>query len=132
MLWSVINWTTEDHPDFPEFERRRPSDGSAKPILVTCLDLRRHSQSRSENQTFTAEQHFTPTLYLPEAEHGGSGALTYAQIRSEPPDGLACDVDGTRTEGCSEGDPAFRKVHMDGNRRGRRQRRADLLNLSHG
>ena len=90
MLWSVINWTTEDHPDFPEFEndalrRFREADALPPPLPPTFAEP-------IENQAF-AQNSIIPTLYLPEAS-GGSGALTYA-LTPEPPDGLELD-DATR------------------------------------
>ena len=94
MLWSVINWTTEDHRDFPEFEhdalrRFREADtlpASPPPTFAEPI----------ENLTF-AQNSIIPTFYLPEAT-GGSGALTYA-LAPEPPDGLACDEEARELSG---------------------------------
>ena len=94
MLWSVINWTTEDHPDFPEFERdalqrfREADTLAASPPPTFAEPI--------QNQTFT-QNSITPTLYLPEAS-GGSGALTYA-LTPELPDGLACDEEARELSG---------------------------------
>ncbi|MDE2869624.1 MAG: AAA family ATPase [Chloroflexota bacterium] len=94
MLWSVINWTTEDHPDFPEFEhdalrRFREADAPPTPAPPTFAEP-------IENQAF-AQNRIIPTLHLPEAS-GGSGALTYA-LKPEPPAGLACDEDSRELSG---------------------------------
>ncbi len=95
MLWSVINWTTEDHPDFPESERdalRRFREaenlGSSRPLTFA---------EPIANQAFT-QNSFIPTLYLPEAS-GGSGALTYT-LTPEPPVGLSCGEETRELSGC--------------------------------
>ena len=94
MLWSVINWRTEDHPDFPESERdalRRFREAVPRPPSPTPTFT-----EPIENQTFT-QHSITPTLYLPEAS-GGSGSLAYA-LTPEPPDGLMCDEEARELSG---------------------------------
>ena len=94
MLWSVINWTTEDQPDFPEFEHdalRRFREADTLPASPPPT-----FEEPIENQTF-AQNSLIPTVYLPEAS-GGSGALTYA-LTPEPPDGLACDEEARELSG---------------------------------
>ena len=94
MLWSVINWTTEDHADFPKFEhdalrRFREADAPPTPAPPTFPDS-------IENQTF-AQNCIVPNLYLPAAS-GGSGALTYS-LTPEPPDGLELDAEARELSG---------------------------------
>ena len=94
MLWSVINWETEPHPDFPQFERDalrrfREADTLPPPPPPTFAEP-------IENQTF-AQNSPIPTLYLPEVS-GGSGALTYV-LTPEPPDGLVCDEEARELSG---------------------------------
>ena len=94
MLWSVINWTTEDQPDFPEFERhalRRFREADALPASLPPTFA-----EQIENRTF-AQSSIIPTLSLPEAS-GGSGALTYA-LTPETPDGLECDEEARELSG---------------------------------